>query len=142
MKTAAAILVKTAEPLELWDIEIPKLGPGQVLVEVIFSGACRTQVMEAMGMKGEDKWLPHCLGHEGVGSVVETGPDVSRVRPGDRVVMSWLKAGGYEAGGAKYTHKGATVNAGAITTFQKMAVCSENRLSPLPKGVPADHASL
>src|SRR6476660_6317395 len=49
MKTAAAILVKTAEPLELWDIAIPKLGPGQVLVEVIFSGACRTQVMEAMG---------------------------------------------------------------------------------------------
>jgi S-(hydroxymethyl)glutathione dehydrogenase/alcohol dehydrogenase len=140
MKTAAAILVKTAEPLELWDIEIPKLGPGQVLVEVIFSGACRTQVMEAMGLKGEDRWLPHCLGHEGVGSVLETGPDVSRVRPADRVVMSWLKAGGYEAGGAKYIHNGTTVNAGAITTFQKMAVCSENRLSPLPRGVPTDHA--
>jgi len=71
MKTTAAILVETAKPLELWDIEIPSLRAGQVLVEVVFSGACRTQIMEAWGMKGEDKWLPHCLGHEGVGRVLE-----------------------------------------------------------------------
>lgn len=140
MKTTAAILVETARPLELWDIEIPALRSGQVLVEVIYSGACRTQVMEAWGMKGEDKWLPHCLGHEGVGRVVETGADVTRVKPGDVVVMSWLKAEGIEAGGAKYTRDGQVVNAGAVTSFQKMAVCSENRLSRLPEGVPADHA--
>ena len=140
MKTTAAILVETAKPLELWDIEIPSLRSGQVLVEVVFSGACRTQVMEAWGMKGEDKWLPHCLGHEGVGRVLETGADVTRVKPGDLVVMSWLKAEGIEAGGAKYTCNGKVVNAGAVTSFQKLAVCSENRLSPLPQGVPADHA--
>jgi S-(hydroxymethyl)glutathione dehydrogenase/alcohol dehydrogenase len=140
MKTTAAILVETAKPLELWDIEIPPLRSGQVLVEVVYSGACRTQVMEAWGMKGEDKWLPHCLGHEGVGRVVETGTDVTRVEPGDLVVMSWLKAQGIEAGGVKYTSNGQVVNAGAVTSFQKMAVCSENRLSPLPDGVPADHA--
>lgn len=140
MKTTAAILVETAKPLELWDIEIPALRRGQVLVEVIFSGACRTQVMEAWGMKGEDKWLPHCLGHEGVARVLETGAEVTRVRPGDLVVMSWLKAQGIEAGGAKYSCNGAAVNAGAVTSFQKMAVCSENRLSPIPEGVPPDHA--
>jgi S-(hydroxymethyl)glutathione dehydrogenase/alcohol dehydrogenase len=140
MKTTAAILVETAEPLELWDIEIPSLRSGQVLVEIIFSGACRTQVMEAWGMKGEDKWLPHCLGHEGVGRVLERGPDVTRVKPGDVVVMSWLKAQGIEAGGAKYGFDGKVVNAGAVTSFQKMAVCSENRLSPLPEGVPSDQA--
>jgi S-(hydroxymethyl)glutathione dehydrogenase/alcohol dehydrogenase len=140
MKTTAAILVETAKPLELWDVEIPALRSGQVLVEVVFSGACRTQVMEAWGMKGEDKWLPHCLGHEGVGRVLETGADVTRVRPGDLVVMSWLKAEGIEAGGVKYTCNGRVVNAGAVTSFQKMAICSENRLSPLPEGVPPDHA--
>jgi S-(hydroxymethyl)glutathione dehydrogenase/alcohol dehydrogenase len=140
MKTTAAILVETAKPLEFWDIEIPALRSGQVLVEVIFSGACRTQVMEAWGMKGEDKWLPHCLGHEGVGRVLETAADVTRVKPGDVVVMSWLKAQGIEAGGAKYNFDGKMVNAGAVTSFQKMAVCSENRLSPLPEGVAPDHA--
>jgi S-(hydroxymethyl)glutathione dehydrogenase / alcohol dehydrogenase len=140
MKTTAAILVETAKPLELWDIEMPRLRSGQVLVEVVFSGACRTQVMEAWGMKGEDKWLPHCLGHEGVARVLETGADVTRVGPGDLVVMSWLKAQGIEAGGVKYTCKGQVVNAGAVTSFQKMAICSENRLTPLPDGVPPDHA--
>jgi S-(hydroxymethyl)glutathione dehydrogenase/alcohol dehydrogenase len=140
MKTTAAILVETAKPLELWDIDMPSLRSGQVLVEVIFSGACRTQVMEAWGMKGEDKWLPHCLGHEGVGRVLETGADVTRVKSGDVVVMSWLKAQGIEAGGAKYTFDGKVVNAGAVTSFQKMAVCSENRLSPVPEGIPPDQA--
>ncbi len=140
MKTAAAILVETAKPLELWDIEIPALRSGQVLVEVVFSGACRTQVMEVWGMKGEDKWLPHCLGHEGVGRVLERGADVTRVRSGDLVVMSWLKAQGIEAGGAKYSCNGQVVNAGAVTSFQRMAVCSENRLSLLPDGVPPEHA--
>lgn len=140
MKTTAAILVQTGKPLELWDIEIPRLGRGQVLVEVLFSGACRTQVLEAWGLKGEDKWVPHCLGHEGVGRVLETGPEVSRVRSGDQVVLSWLKGAGIEAGGAKYACDGKTVNAGGVTTFQKMAVCSENRLSPLPPDVPAEHA--
>jgi S-(hydroxymethyl)glutathione dehydrogenase/alcohol dehydrogenase len=54
--------------------------------------------------------------------------------------MSWLKAQGIEAGGAKYSCNGQVVNAGAVTSFQKMAVCSENRLSPVPDGVASDHA--
>jgi S-(hydroxymethyl)glutathione dehydrogenase / alcohol dehydrogenase len=140
MKTSAAILVHTGEPLAIWDIEIPVLRSGQVLVEVNFSGACRTQVLEAWGMKGEDKWLPHCLGHEGVGTVLETGAAVQRVKAGDRVIMSWLKGDGIEAGGAKYLHQGSTVNSGAVTTFQKIAVCSENRLSLIPEGLKLDHA--
>src|ERR1041384_936107 len=114
MKTTAAILVETAKPLELWDIDIPPWRSGRVLVEVFYSGPCRTQVMEAWGMKGEDKWLPHCLGHEGVGRVLETGTEVTRVKTGDLVVMSWLKAEGIEAGGVKYACNGQVVNAGAI----------------------------
>jgi len=93
MKTTAAILVETAKPLELWDIDIPPLRSGQVLVEVVYSGACRTQVMEAWGMKGEDKWLPHCLGHEGTGTVLECGSAVTRVKAGDKVVLSWIRGG-------------------------------------------------
>ena len=67
MKTAAALLVQTGKPLVLAEIEIPVLKPGQVLVEIAYSGACGTQVMEWRGDKGEDKWVPHCLGHEGTG---------------------------------------------------------------------------
>jgi S-(hydroxymethyl)glutathione dehydrogenase/alcohol dehydrogenase len=33
--------------------------------------------------------MPMVLGHEGTGTVIEVGPGVSRVRPGDRVILSW-----------------------------------------------------
>lgn len=132
MKTTAALLVTTGKPLELADIEIPKLNPGQVLVEIAYSGACGTQVMEWRGDKGEDKWVPHCLGHEGVGRVLEVGSAVTKVKADDIVVLSWIKGTGIEAGGAKYDWNGKTVNAGGVTTFQKHAVVSENRLTHLP----------
>ncbi len=69
MKTTAAVLVETGKPLVLEEIEIPGLKPGQVLVDIAFSGVCHTQILEARGYRGEDKYIPHCLGHEGSGIV-------------------------------------------------------------------------
>jgi S-(hydroxymethyl)glutathione dehydrogenase/alcohol dehydrogenase len=100
MKTEAAILVKLAQPLELVELEIPPLKPGQVLVEIAFSGVCHTQLLEARGHRGADPFLPHCLGHEGSGVVRAVGPGVSRVSPGQAVVLSWLKAGGINVPGS------------------------------------------
>src|SRR6185437_1820887 len=132
MKTTAALLVQTGAPLVLAEIEIPALKPGQVLVEVAYSGACGTQVMEWRGDKGEDKWVPHCLGHEGAGTVLEAGSAVTKMKAGDRVVLSWIKGSGIEAGGAVYAWGEKKVNAGGVTTFQRHAVVSENRLTLLP----------
>ena len=111
MKTEAALLVQTGHPLVMAEIEMPALKPGQVLVEIAYSGACGTQVMEWRGDKGEDKWVPHCLGHEGVGRVLEVGSAVTKVKADDIVVLSWIKGAGIEAGGAKYDWNGKTVNA-------------------------------
>jgi S-(hydroxymethyl)glutathione dehydrogenase/alcohol dehydrogenase len=132
MKTTAALLVQTGAPLVLAEIDIPALKPGQVLVEIAYSGACGTQVMEWRGDKGEDKWVPHCLGHEGTGTVLETGSAVTKVKAGDKVVLSWIKGSGIEAGGAVYAWGDKKVNAGGVTTFQRHAVVSENRLTLLP----------
>jgi S-(hydroxymethyl)glutathione dehydrogenase/alcohol dehydrogenase len=142
MKTQAAILVQTGQPLVVADIETPPLKPGQVLVEIAYSGACGTQLMEVAGDKGEDKWVPHCLGHEATGTVIETGSAVTKVKVGDKVVLSWIKGSGIEAGGAVYDWDGKKVNAGGVTTFQRHAVVSENRLTPLPDGLPMDVAVL
>jgi S-(hydroxymethyl)glutathione dehydrogenase / alcohol dehydrogenase len=142
MKTEAAILVQTGSPLVMAELEIPPLKSGQVLVEIAYSGACGTQVMEWRGDKGEDKWLPHCLGHEGTGKVIEAGTGVSKVKPGDAVVLSWIKGAGIEAGGAVYRWNGKSVNAGGVTTFQRHAVVSENRLTPLPSGLTMETAVL
>ena len=142
MKTQAMLLVETGRPLEMAEITLPALKPGQVLVEIAFSGACGTQVMEARGFKGADKWVPHCLGHEGSGTVLECGSAVTKVKPGDKVVLSWIRCSGIEAGGAVYDWDGRRVNAGGVTTFQRHAVVSENRLTLLPADLPMEHAVL
>lgn len=142
MKTEAALLVETGKPLVLATIETPPLKPGQALVEIAFSGACGTQLMEVDGAKGEDKWCPHCLGHEGSGTVIETGSAVTKVKVGDKVVLSWIRGTGIEAGGASYDWNGKSVNAGGVTTFQRHAVVSENRLTLVPPGMNMDVAIL
>jgi len=142
MKTQAAILVETGQPVVVADIEIPALKPGQVLVEIAYSGACGTQVMEIRGRKGKDAWVPHCLGHEATGTVLEAGAGVTKVKAGDKVVLSWIKGTGIEAGGAVYDWDGRKVNAGGVTTFQRHAVVSENRLTLLPASLTMETAVL
>jgi S-(hydroxymethyl)glutathione dehydrogenase / alcohol dehydrogenase len=138
MKTEAALLVETGKPLVIATIATPALKPGQVLVEIAYSGACGTQLMEVAGDKGEDKWCPHCLGHEGTGIVIEAGSAVTKVKVGDKVVLSWIKGTGIEAGGTVYDWDGKKVNSGGVTTFQRHAVVSENRLTLLPADMPLD----
>jgi S-(hydroxymethyl)glutathione dehydrogenase/alcohol dehydrogenase len=142
MKTLAAVLVEPNRPVELEELEIPPLKPGQVLVEVAFSAVCHTQVLEWRGYRGEDRFLPHCLGHEGSGTVRETGPGVTKVRPGDAVILSWIKGSGHDVPGTCYRCNGHNVNAGAITTFSRYSVISENRLTPLADGISLQQAVL
>lgn len=135
----AAVLTKIGAPLEVMeDIAVPDLRAGQVLVKLAYSGVCHSQVMEASGGRGPDRWLPHMLGHEATGRVISTGPEVTKVASGDLVVLGWIKGMGYEAGGCHYPHGDFTINAGGVTTFSDHAVVSENRLVPLPEGVPLD----
>jgi S-(hydroxymethyl)glutathione dehydrogenase/alcohol dehydrogenase len=142
MKTTAAVLVERGKPLVLADLEIPLLKPGQVLVEVAYSGVCHTQVLEARGHRGEDRFLPHCLGHEGSGIVRDVGPGVAKVKPGDRVILSWIKGSGTDVPGTVYRWDGRSVNAGGITTFSRLSVISENRLTVVPEELPLPLAAL
>jgi len=134
MKTEAAILVETGKPLVLSEIDIPQLKAGQVLVDIAYSGVCHTQVLECKGLRGEDKYLPHCLGHEGSGVVKNIGGGVTKVKPGDKVILSWMKGSGIEVSSTKYPWNEISVNSGAITTFSKQSIISENRLTVIPGG--------
>ena len=142
MKTQAAVLVELNKPLVLVDLEIPPLKEGQVLVEVHFSGVCHTQLLECRGYRGEDRFLPHCLGHEGSGAVLEIGPGVKKVKPYDPVILSWMKGGGIDSNSTSYLWDNRKVNAGGITTFSRHAVVSENRLTVLPRSFPMNQAAL
>jgi len=139
----AAVLFELGKPLVIeQDLEPPPLREGQLLVRLRYSGVCHSQLMEARGRRGPDRFLPHLLGHEGAGIVLETGPGVTKVRQGDTVVLGWIKGRGIEAGGSVFRRGALEVNAGGVTTFNELAVVSENRVVPLPEGIPLDVAVL
>jgi S-(hydroxymethyl)glutathione dehydrogenase/alcohol dehydrogenase len=132
MKTAAAILVEQRKPLVIDEVELPPLGFGQALVDIKASRICGSQIGEIDGVKGPDRFLPHLLGHEGGGLVLEVGPEVRHVKPGDRVVLHWRPGRGIEARPPVYDWHGKKVNAGFVTTFNQLGVISENRLTVVP----------
>ncbi|HEX9782340.1 MAG TPA: zinc-binding dehydrogenase [Opitutaceae bacterium] len=142
MKTFAAILTEQRRPLEIDQIEIPALGYGQVLVEVVTSRICGSQLGEIDGVKGPDRWLPHLLGHEGGGIVRETGPEVTAVRPGDHVVLHWRPGAGIQGRPPTYNWHGRLVNAGFLTTFNQLAVVSGNRMTKVPADLDFEVAAL
>src|SRR5437773_153155 len=86
LRMKAAVLYAPKEPLRLVDdIEVPEPERGQVLVGLAYSGVCQSQLMEARGKRGEDRFLPHLLGHEGSGVVLATGAGVEKVSKGQKV---------------------------------------------------------
>lgn len=147
MKTTAAVLVDTARPLEIVELDVPPLAAGQVLVEIAFSGVCHTQLLECRGHRGDDPYLPHCLGHEASGTVVDVGAGVSKVCAGDAVILSWIKGSGADVPGSVYGGTASAlnadaVNAGGVTTFMTRAVVSENRVTRLDQDVSMPAAAL
>lgn len=138
----AFVLSKLNSDLEWKDFEFTPLTTGQVKVKVLISGICGAQLQEIRGHKGNEKFLPHFLGHEGSGIVVETGPGVTKVKPGDKVVMHWRVADGIEADFPKYIVDGKQISSGKITTLSEFSVVSENRLTRIPTDVANDFAAL
>lgn len=142
MKTLAAILVEQRKPLVIDEVEVPDLSYGQVLVQVKATRICGSQLGEIEGVKGSDNYLPHLLGHEGGGIVLEIGPEVSQVKPGDHVVLHWRPGAGIQARPVQYRLGNQTINAGNITTFQAITVVSENRLTRIPNDLDFEIAAL
>jgi len=133
MLMQAAILIEQKTPLVIEEVEIPKLTYGQVLVRVLCSSICGSQIGEIEGVKGEDKYLPHLLGHEGTGIVVECGEGVTTVKEGNMVVLHWRLGVGIQSSAPKYYSDNlGVINAGWVTTFNEYAVVSENRITRIP----------
>ncbi|MEM7391273.1 MAG: zinc-binding dehydrogenase [Verrucomicrobiota bacterium] len=132
MKFKAAVLVESKKPLVIEELEVPRLTFGQVLVRVITSGICGAQINEIDAVKGPDRFLPHLQGHEATAEVLECGEGVTTVAPGDRVICHWRPGSGLQAPPASYDSPIGKINAGWVTTFNEMAVLSENRVTRIP----------
>ena len=96
--TRAAILTQSRAPLVVDEIALPDaLDAGQVLVRVLYTTICGAQINEIDAAKGPDKFLPHLLGHEASAEVLEIGPGVTSVKPGDSVVLHWRPSQGIQS---------------------------------------------
>src|SRR3954470_20015814 len=94
----AAILAESRQPLIVDAISFPEaLDVGQVLVRVLYSTICGAQLNEIAAAKGPDRFLPHLLGHEASGTVIETGPGVTSVKEGDTVILHWRPSAGIQS---------------------------------------------
>ena len=132
-KTIAAILVKQNSNLIIDKITLPSsLKKGQVLVKMIYSGVCASQLGEIQGIKGKDKFLPHLLGHEGIGEVINFGKGVIKVKKNDKVLLHWMPSNGINSELPVYYLKNKRINAGYVTTFNNYSIVSENRITKIP----------
>jgi propanol-preferring alcohol dehydrogenase len=98
----AMVLEKPGQPLKWMEVPVPQPGPEQVLLRVHTCGVCRTDLHVLDGELAHPK-LPLIMGHEIVGTVVETGSAVRQFRVGERIGVPWL---GHTCGTCRYCRRG------------------------------------
>ena len=87
MQISAAVVQEVGAPFTLTDVDIQDPAPDEVLVQIAGAGICHTDIAVQHGHLPFP--LPGVLGHEGSGTVVSVGADVTTVVPGDHVAISF-----------------------------------------------------
>jgi S-(hydroxymethyl)glutathione dehydrogenase/alcohol dehydrogenase len=90
----AAVLMEAQSGLEVVDLTATAVGPHEVLVQVGASGLCHSDISLMAAAPGYLP-VPMVQGHEGAGVVLEVGSEVRDLRPGDRVIASWVASCGH-----------------------------------------------
>ena len=113
MDIRAALAIAAGEPLEIDTVQLEGPKAGEVLVEIKATGVCHTDAYTLSGADPEGLF-PAILGHEGAGVVVETGPGVTSIAPGDHVIPLYTP----ECRQCKFCTSGKTNLCGAIRATQ------------------------
>lgn len=161
---AAVIESADAGEFSVQPVELDDPGPGEVRVEIEYAGACHTDWHAVEGTHHED--YPVVAGHEGAGTVAETGPGVTSVEPGDRVLTLWVPAcgtceqcvrgrqhlcveyadviGGTRPDGTYRFHVAGEAAAQFLSlgTFSEEVVVPESEVYQIPDALPTDVASI
>jgi Zn-dependent alcohol dehydrogenase len=87
VKTRAAVHIEHGKPMVVEEIELPDPGPQQVIVKQFASGICHSQLHQ---LHNPASRTPLVLGHESTGVVVAKGSDVTHVKEGDHVMVTWI----------------------------------------------------
>jgi Zn-dependent alcohol dehydrogenase len=111
-----------SRPLEIAELELDGPGAGEILVRVRAAGLCHSDLSVIDGSR--PRVMPMVLGHEAAGEVVQTGPGVTNLAPGDHVVLTFVPAcgtcGPCLAGRAALCEPGAAANtAGSLLSGER-----------------------
>src|ERR1700709_2050935 len=164
MKTRAAVAFEAKKPLEIVELDLEGPRAGEVLVEIKATGICHTDAYTLDGLDSEGLF-PSVLGHEVAGVVVEVGPGVTSVKPGDHViplytpecrqcksclsrktnlctaVRSTQGKGLMPDGTSRFSYKGQTVHHYmGCSTFSNFTVLPEIALAKIREDAPFDTA--
>ncbi|MFZ2175732.1 MAG: NDMA-dependent alcohol dehydrogenase [Rhodococcus sp. (in: high G+C Gram-positive bacteria)] len=88
MKTKAAVLLEPGKPFEIMELDLDGPGVGEVLIKYTAAGLCHSDLHLTDG--DLPPRYPIVGGHEGSGIIEEVGPGVTKVKPGDHVVCSFI----------------------------------------------------
>lgn len=166
MKIRAAVLDGVGKTFRLEEIDLDGPHHGEVLVKIAASGLCASD-LNAIDGKRSLVPFPAVLGHEAAGTVVECGPGVSRLQPGDPVVLSIvpscgtcgscrmsrpnfcttaggaMRAGALFDGSSRLSHGGRRLHHFlTVSSFAEYAVVPESGAVALPATMPLDRAAL
>ena len=164
MKTRAAIAWGPNQPLEIEEIDLEGPKDGEVLVRIVTTSLCHTDVFTLSGEDPEGLF-PCILGHEGCGIVEEVGKGVTSVKPGDHVIPLYVPedpncpyiksgnlcqtiratqgAGVMPDGTSRFSYKGKQIlHYMGTSTFSEYTVLPEISVAKISKDAPLSKASV
>jgi Zn-dependent alcohol dehydrogenase len=142
MPTPARVVVLPVEhaPLRVEEVMLPDPGPYQVVVKEFASGVCHSQLHQMHRPRTD----PVVLGHEATGVVLARGANVTHVKEGDRVMLTWVARDRAGMGDRRIEPAtlvlpdGTTARAQGVFTWADHTIADEQYVVPLPNDVPTD----
>lgn len=163
MKMKAAVMTAVGKPLEIMEVDLAQPRANEVLVKIGATGVCHSD-LNTLNDPGSP--MPQVLGHEGAGTVIQTGDNVNTCKSGDHVALSWVPycgtcvfcstgkvhlcesvfgpmfEGTLPLGGTRLMLKGQTCyHSSMLSTFAEYAVVPERSCIKIPEKMPFAPAS-
>lgn len=136
IESEAFVLRERGQVPKLEGIELDdSLQTGQVLLKIISTALCGTQLEQIFVSSRNWQHMPHLFGHEAHAVVVEVGDGVSTVTTGDQVIVHWRTSNaGLDSKSGGYFQSGRKLGAGKVVTMGRHTVVPERHVTKIKEG--------